>query len=168
MRFLHTDPFFLGIYYKNTIRNSAHFLNPTKVSLQFLPFLLDLDDFFLRQYIKCAVLSHLLDSFQSVNSGLDRFKVGQHATQPSLIYIVHTTTLCFRFDCILSLLLCTHKEYRTSLGNNICNSIVSFINFSYGFLQINDMDTIPLREDIGRHLGVPSSCVMSKMNTCLQ
>ena len=52
----------------------------------------------------------------------------------SFVNIEHSTTLCFRFDSILSLFLCSYEKDCTTFSSNIRHSFVSFIYFTYRFL----------------------------------
>ena len=40
--------------------------------------------------------------------------------------------------------------------------------FDNGLLQIDDVDAVSLGEDVRSHLGVPTSCLVTEMDTCLQ
>ena len=158
----------LRIYYEDRIRNTLHFLDTAQVLLQTIPFLLQVDDFLLRKNIESTVLRHTLDLFESLDTGLDGLEVGEHTTKPSLIYIVHTATLCFALDRFLSLLLCTNEKYGTALCCDIRDRIVSVVHHTYGLLQVDDVDTVTFCEDVRCHLRVPASGLMSEMNTGFQ
>ena len=134
MCFLYADSFFLRIYYEDCIRKTFHVFDSAKVLLKFLPLFFDLDNFFLRQYIKCSILRHSLNLFETGNSALDCLEVCKHSSKPSLIYIIHSAAFCFYFDCILSLFLCSYEKDCSALCCNIRYCIVSLINFSYRFL----------------------------------
>lgn len=118
--------------------------------------------------LKSAVLRHSLDSFQSLDSGTDCLKVGEHAAQPSLIYIVHSAALSLCLNRILRLLLGSYKEDCATLCHHIEHCLVSLVHLTYGLLQVNNMNAVSLREDIGSHLRVPSSGLVSEVNACLQ
>ena len=168
MRFLYADSFLLGVNNEDRIRDSGHVLDSAEVLLKLLPFLLDLDNFLLGKHIEGSILSHGLDLFQSVDSASDGLEVGEHAAQPSLIYIIHTAALCLGLHRILCLLLGSNEQDRSALSGDLGNRIVSLIDLSYRLLQVDDVDAVSLGEDVGSHLGVPSSRLMSEMNTCFQ
>src|SRR5699024_614062 len=84
---LYTDSFLLGIYNEDSVRQSLHLFDAAQVLLQFLHLLAQSDNFLLGQYVKGTVLLHRLDLFQSLDTALNGFEVGQHSAQPSLIYI---------------------------------------------------------------------------------
>ena len=163
MSFLYTDLLFLRIYYKDSIRKGLHLFDTAKVLLKFIHLFSQSDDFFLRQYVEGSVFLHGLDCFQSCNTSLDSLEVGQHTTEPSLVYIVHSATLCLYCDSILSLFLSTNEKDLSTLSCDICNCFVSLINFSYRFLQVDDVDTVSLGVDVLCHLRVPSSGLMTEV-----
>ena len=102
---------------------------------------------------------------QSCDTGLDGSEVGQHTTQPSLVYIVHTTTLSLNLYSVLCLLLGTNEQNGAALCGDLGYCLVSLVNLYNGLLQVDDVDTVSLGEDVRSHLRVPSSGLMSKMNT---
>ena len=168
MSLLYTDSLLLRIYDEDCIRKVLHLLDTAKVLLKLLPLFLQLDNFLLRQYLKSTVLRHGLDLFQSCDTALDSLEVGHHTAQPSLVYIEHTATLSLGTDCVLSLLLGTNEQDGATVCSNIKYSIVSLVYFANRLLKINDVDTISLGVDVRSHFRVPSSCLMSEMNTSFQ
>ena len=165
MSFLNTDLFLLRVNYEDCIRDTWHILDTAKVLLKLLPLLLQLDNFLLWQYIKGTVLRHGLDLTKTSDSALDGLEVSKHTTKPSLVYIIHTTSLCLSCYCILCLLLCSYEKDVSALCSNVEDSLVSFVNLAYRLLQVDDVDTVSLGIDVWSHLRVPSSGLMSKMNT---
>ena len=93
MGLLYTDSLFFGVYNEDGVRQFLHILNAAQVLLQLLLLFFQRDYFFLRQNIKGSVFLHFLNLFQSCDSALDGLEVGQHTTQPSLVYIIHAAAL---------------------------------------------------------------------------
>ena len=168
MSFLYADSFFFRVYDKDSVRNSLHFFDTAQVFLKFFQLFLQSDNFFLRQNIECSISFHCFDFFQSCNSALDCLEVGQHTTQPSLVYIEHSTTLSFNFDSILSLFFSSYEQDCAAVSCDISYSFVSIIYHSNGFLQVDNVDTVSLCVDVFSHFRVPSSCLVSKMYTGFQ
>ena len=168
MSFLNTDSFFFRIYYEDSIRDFLHVFDTAKVFLQFIHLFFQSDNFFFRQYIKSTVFLHSLDLFQTFDSALDGLEVCQHTTKPSFVYIVHSASLSFCLNSILSLFLCTNEKNGTAVSYDIFYCFVSCVYHTYCFLQVDDVDTISLCVDVRSHFRVPSSCLMSEMNTCFQ
>ena len=168
MSFLYADSFFLRVNYEDCIREFLHLFDAAQVLLQFFHFFSQSDDFFFRKYVERAVFFHSLDLFQSVDTALDRLEVGQHAAQPSFVNIEHTAALCLSLDRILSLLFGSYEKDVSAVCSDICHCFISLVYFSYGFLQVDDINTISLGIDVLRHLRVPSSGLMSEMYACFQ
>ena len=168
MSFLYTDLFLLRVNNEDCIRDSGHVLDTAQVLLQLFPFLLQLDNFFLRQNIEGTVFGHGLDCFQSLDSASDGLEVGQHAAQPSLIYKIHTAALSLGLNSVLCLLLGADEQDGAALCCDLKYCLVSFVHFAYRLLQVDDVDTVSLGEDIRSHFRVPSSGLMSEMNTCFK
>ena len=80
MSFLNTDSLFFRIYNEDSIRDSVHLFDTAKVFLKFIPLFFEVDNFFFRQNIKCSILRHFLDCFQSCDTALDCFEVCEHTT----------------------------------------------------------------------------------------
>ena len=168
MCFLYTDTLLLGIYDKDCVGDSAHLLDTAKVLLQFLHLLAKSNDFLLGKHFKSTVLFHRLDLFESVDSALDGLEVGQHSAQPSLIYIEHTAALRLNLDGVLSLFLGSYKQDDSALCGDVEYRVIGLVNLAYGFLQVDDVDTVSLGIDVGSHFRVPSSRLMSEVNTGFQ
>ena len=168
MCFLYTDSFFLRIYDEDSVWQFLHVFDSAKVLLKLCPLFFDFDNFFLRKYFECSIFCHSLDVFQTFDTALDCLEVCKHSSKPSLVYIIHSATLSLSFDCILCLFLCSYEKNCTAFCSDVRNSLICIVNHSYRFLQVDDVDTISLCVDVWSHLRVPSSCLMSKMNTCFQ
>ena len=109
-----------------------------------------------------------MELLKSCDSSLDGLEVGHHTTQPSSVYIVSTCTGSLFLDGISSLLLGAYEENFAAVSSYFVNEVVSLVELSYGFLQVNDVDAVSLSEDIGSHLRVPSSCLVTEMYTCFE
>ena len=168
MSFLHADSLLLRVYNKDRVRKTLHLFDTAQVLLQFLHLFSQSDDFLLRQYIKRTVFFHCLDLFQSLDTALDRLKVGQHAAQPSFVNVEHAAAFCFSHNSVLCLFLGSYKKNVSAVSRDVCHCLVSLVYFYYGFLQVNDIDTVSLGIDVLSHFRVPSSCLMSEMHACFQ
>ena len=60
------------------------------------------------------------------------------------------------------------KEDVAAVGNQISQRLSCSLKKNKGLLQVYDMDAVPLREDIGLHSRLPTSRLMSKMDTGLK
>ena len=157
-----------GVNYEQSARKLLHFLNAAEVLLELSDLELELDNFLLREQIEGAVSLHLLQLVQTSDTGTHGLEVGQHAAQPSLIYKIHTAALSLGLNSVLCLLLGADEQDGAALCCDLKYCLVSFVHFAYRLLQVDDVDTVSLGEDIRSHFRVPSSGLMSEMNTCFK
>ncbi len=162
------DLLLLGIDDEDGIRDMLHGLDAADVLLELLLLLLELCDFLLGKDIKSSVRSHGVDLVQALDTALDGLEVGQHAAEPSLVDIVHAASLGLSLDSILCLLLRADEENRAALLCDLEDSLVGLVHLDHRLLQVNDVDSVSLGEDVGRHLGVPATCLVTEMYACFQ
>ena len=127
-----------------------------------------LQDFLLRQDVERAVLFHALKILQAADALLDRLIVRQHAAEPTLVDIEHLRLRRLFLHGVLRLLLRADEENALALFRQATKEVVRLVNLAHGLLQINDVDAVPLREDVLRHLRIPTAGLMSEMDTGLQ
>ena len=111
---------------------------------------------------------HLLQLVQTSDTGTHGGEVGQHAAQPSCVYIEHASALSFLADSVLSLLLGTNEQNGLASSSGITNEEVSLLQLLYGLLQIDNVDTVSLGENVLSHFRVPSSGLMAKVYASFQ
>ena len=68
-------------------------------------------------------------------------------------------------DGLLCLALGADKQHPASSGNDITNPLQRMPQHWYRLLEINDVNIVALTEDVGFHLRIPASCLMSEVNT---
>ena len=71
-------------------------------------------------------------------------------------------------DGLLSLLLGADEQDLAALCSGVADEVVSLIELLHGLLQVNDVDTIALGEDVLRHLGVPAAGLVAEVDTGLE
>ena len=98
----------------------------------------------------------------------DGGKVGEHAAQPSCVDIESACALCLFLDGFLRLLFGADEQNVLALGCQLTNEAVCFFELLDALLQVDDVDTVSLGEDVLRHLGVPSSGLVTEVNAGLQ
>ena len=106
--------------------------------------------------------------FQTLDRCFDCFKVGQHTTQPTLINVWHTCTVCFSSDQVTGLTLWppTIKMVPRLADNWRMNFIAS--DTSPMFFQVHDMNLVAMTEDVRCHLWDSKTSLVTKMNTSFQ
>ena len=81
---------------------------------------------------------------------------------------MHPAAVSFFLDGIGSLLLGADKQDFAAVCRNVTDKAVSLVQLADGLLQVDDVDAVSLGEDIRRHLGVPSSGLMTKVYASFQ
>ena len=127
-----------------------------------------LDNFLLGQHVEGAVGLHGLELVQTVDTGAHGLEVGHHAAQPTGVDVVLTAAGSLVLDGFLSLLLGAHEQQGLAVLRQLTDEVVSLLQLLHGLLQVDDIDAVALRVDIGSHLGVPATGLMTEVDACFQ
>ena len=127
-----------------------------------------LDDFLLGQHIEGAVGLHGLQLVQTVDTGTHGLEVGHHTAQPAGVDVVHAAAGSLILDGLLGLLLGAHEQQGLAALGQLTHEGISLLQLLHGLLQVDDIDAVALGVDIGSHLGVPATGLMTEMHTGLQ
>jgi hypothetical protein len=90
------------------------------------------------------------------------------AAQPALGNVRHTAARGFIPDRFLRLALGAYKEDIAAVGNGVAYHIVCRCKGLCSLLEIDNMDAVPLGEDIRLHRGIPFVGAVTKMNAAFQ
>ena len=60
------------------------------------------------------------------------------------------------------------NRMRLAVGGDVADEVVRVVDLADGLLKVDDVDAVTLGEDVRRHLGVPSSGLMSEMDACFE
>ena len=71
-------------------------------------------------------------------------------------------------DGILSLLLGADEQDLAALSSGVAHEVVSLIQLLHGLLQVDDVDAVALGEDVLSHLGVPTTGLVTEVDTCFE
>ena len=153
---------------KHSLRQGLHVLDAAQVLVQLLHLQLQLSYFLLGQQLEGAVLLHLSQLIHTVDTLTDGAEVGHHAAQPTSVDVVHAAAQSLVTDGLLSLLLGANEQDVAALSCNFLHIVVSLVQLLHGLLQVNDIDTIALGEDVLSHLGVPAAGLVTEVHTCLE
>ena len=104
----------------------------------------------------------------ALDAGADGGEVGEHAAQPTGVYIESPGPAGLFLHALLGLLFGAHKEDVLALGGQIPHKVVGLLQLAHGFLQVDDVDAVALGEDIGGHLGVPAAGLVSEVDASFQ
>ena len=145
-----------------------HLLDAAEILLQLLDLAHVLDDFLLGQHIESAVGLHGLELVQTIHAGTHGLEVGHHTAQPTSVDIVLTAAGSLVTDGVLSLLLGADEQDALAVLAELTDEVISLFQLLHGLLQIDDVDAVTLGVDVGSHLGVPATGLMTEVHACLQ
>ena len=157
-----------GVHDEQGAGQLLHFLHAAQVLLQLLDLAQVLDDFLLGQHIEGTVSLHGLQLVQTVDTGTHGLEVGHHAAQPAGVDIVLAAAGSLVLDGLLGLLLGTHEQQGLAVLGQLTHESIGLLQLLHGLLQVDDIDAVALRVDIGSHLGVPAAGLVTEVDTCLQ
>src|SRR5207253_211405 len=116
------------------------------------------------QGIVAAVGGHRLDIAQPSEAALNGREVGEEAAQPALVDEEHRAALRFFGDDILRLPLGPDKENRPALSGKVADELLGLAKQLHRLAQVDDVDAVPLAEDVLLHLRVPALGLVAEMN----
>jgi len=87
---------------------------------------------------------------------------------PAGIDIVHIAAQGLVLDGLLSLLLGTHEQQGLAILGQLAHEVIGLLQLLYGLLQVDDIDAVALRVNVGSHLGVPAAGLVAEVDTGLQ
>jgi hypothetical protein len=90
-------------------------------------------------------------------------EISQYTTNPSLVDIICATTSGFFLDSFLSLFLGANEDEVTTISYDLPNKSAGLFQSPDRLLQVDDMDTITLCENIRLHPRMPAASLMTKM-----
>ena len=168
MRFMNCDLLTIGIDNEYHIRNLFHVANTVEVGLQLSKFLAKQNLLFLRKNFHATIRLHCFKLFHALNARANSNEVGQHTAKPASVYVRHTATVCCISNRLLSLLFGAYEQNRATLFSATRYCGVSSVQTVEGFLQIDDVDVATITEDIGLHLRIPTTGLMTEVGACIK
>src|SRR5690606_17063748 len=88
--------------------------------------------------------------------------------QPALRHVEAAATLRLLLDDRPELPLGAHEQDAVSLERDVPRRLLRLLQQLERLLQIDDVDAVPLREDVLPHLRVPAAGLVSEMDTRLE
>jgi hypothetical protein len=85
-----------------------------------------------------------------------------------LVDIIHATPFGFLFYYFLRLLFGAYKENALSITDQVSNIIIGSIQHDYGLLQVDNVDTVALCENITFHTWMPVAGKVAEMGSGFQ
>ena len=130
--------------------------------------LFDPRDLFFRDRLVPAVGAHGLELAQPIDAPLDRHEIGQEPAEPALIHVEHSAALGFLGDHVLGLPFRAHEEDRASFGREFRHKLLGATKQLRGCSEVDDVNAVPLAEDIRLHLRVPPFGLVAEVHTSVQ
>src|SRR5207247_2880120 len=115
-----------------------------------------------------AVLAHLLQFLQTLNRLLDGRVVGEQASEPAVIYVVHLAARRLLGDGFLRLALGAHKEDGLAFLGEIADKLGGFFEELEGLLEVDNVNAVAFPVYVFLHLGIPTARLVAEMNPSLQ
>ena len=109
-----------------------------------------------------------MELLKSCDSSLNGLEVSHHTAEPSCVYIVSACTESLFLNGIACLLLGSYEKNIVAVLSNTLDESISFVELLYSLLEIDNVDTVSLGEDVGSHFRVPSSCLVTEMYACFE
>ncbi len=122
----------------------------------------------LRQIVESAVLGHLVDGGHLLHGLADGGEVGEHAAGPALDYVRHAYALSLCGEDLLGLLLGGHEEDFLAALGKAAEHVGCVFEFCGSLIEVDDVDTVALHEDVRSHCRIPFSFHVAKMATCFE
>src|SRR6185369_1710528 len=170
VRFSDRNLFLLHVDDEDAIGKAVHRLDAREVLVQALALAIELDALLLGHLLVATISLHAFEIFEPFDRLLDRLKVSEQTTEPSLIDVILTTLLSFLANGVLRLSLGADEENCLAfvLSDEIRDERDRLAEHSLSLLQIDDVNAVALAEDIFLHLRVPAPYLVAKVNTGLQ
>ncbi len=122
----------------------------------------------LGEVVKSTVLGHLVDGGHLLDGLADGGEVGEHAARPALDHVGHAYALCQLGDNLFGLFLGSHEEHFLAALGDALQGGGSLVELGGRLVKINNVDTVALHEDIGRHGGVPFAFEVAEVAACFK
>src|SRR5213079_1333538 len=98
----------------------------------------------------------LLEALEALDRVGDGLPIGEHAAKPAMVDEMLARAARRLGDRILRLALGADIEDLAAGGDGLADEVERAREERHGLRQIDDVDAIPLAEDVRLHLGVPA------------
>jgi len=95
---------------------------------------------------------------------LYRDPISEEPAQPALVDVEHAAALCFFGDRVLRLAFGAYEKNGFTGGGQVGHELRRFLEHLERLLQIDDVDSIALSEDVFLHLGIPALGLVPEVN----
>src|SRR5439155_26605121 len=114
------------------------------------------------------VLEHLVELLEPIDRLLDGLKIRQHTAQPARVDVEGAAAVGLLAHGVLGLLLGADEEHLAALRREVPDEVVSVAEHLDRLLQVDDVDAVPRAEDVGLHLRIPATGLVSEVHPGLE
>ena len=153
-----------NVHDEQGIGQVLHVLDASQAAFQFVAFARKLQHFLLDQVLDAAVFLHAFELLQALDGGADRAVVGQHPAQPAVGYVGHAATLGFFLDRGTGRPLGSDEHDGAAPGCELADEAHRVDQHRQRFLEVDDVDLAACSENVGSHLGIPVSGLVTEVH----
>ena len=154
-----------GVNDDQSVWQSVHGANATKVALELHPFAVEASEFLFGHGLELGLFLDFLEVIEAGNAFADGFHVGEHATEPAVIDVELSAGFCCFTNGFLGLAFATDEEDLLLLAGQFTEELGSDVDLFDGFLDIEDVDLVPGFQDERLHLGVPTAGLVAEVDS---
>ncbi len=165
---LHGDLVVANVDDEERVGQRIHVLDAADRLVELLDFAREVERFLLGHALGAVVGDDLLHLLQALDRDLDRLEVGEHAAQPALVDERHPGALRLFDDRLAGLPLGSDHEDRAAVGRQLAHEARGVVELLERPLEIDDVDLVPMAEDVRCHLRIPEPGLVAEMNAGLQ
>ena len=96
----------------------------------------------------------------------DGLEIREEATQPAQVHVGHVSPLGRLLDRVAGLLLGAHEHHGAAATRDARGEVLGVAQQTLGLLEVDDVDAVPLAEDVAPHLRVPAPGLVPEVDAC--
>ena len=112
-------------------------------------------------------LGHLLEVLQPLDRVADGLEIGQHAAEPAVADERHAAALGLGADRLAAGPLGADEQDLAAVGRQRLDEGIGLARERQALLEVDDVDFVTFAEDVGCHLRVPVTGLMTEMHASL-
>ena len=149
-------------------RKAGHVLHPRQILVELHPLTVQKKSFLFCIELESALFLSPLQLLEPANLLPDGLEVREHATKPTLGNIKCAASLRLLLDDRSELPFGTHEQDSLARENDLAHSLLREDEPVERLTQVDDVDPVALCEDEFPHLRIPTSSLVSEMDSSLE
>ena len=122
----------------------------------------------LGEFLERTIFLHLVDGVHFLDGLADGREVGEHSTRPALGHGRHVDGGSLLGDDVLSLFLGGNEEDFAAAAGHLLEHFRCLVDLHDGLVQVDDVDSVLLVEDVRSHFRVPLAGKVSEVCACIK